>query len=652
MPRRTRPAGRGPAKTAGPRPSDVTSDKSRYVNFYSGRSGPIYWSALAAACALTRLSGVALCAPPSVVFLLLDTTRADRLGAWGGPNPTSPNLDALAASGVRFASHFANAHATRPSMPQLMTGRYYHQNVLRAFRPEDQPREFPFSTLDPTAVLLPAALRAAGFQTLAVSSHPWVARQSAFGEPFETFDLLPAAPGRGHADSAAVVDRGLALWASRDRTRPTFLYLHFMDAHMPRFLPDGEPRFPVPGYDWRARFRPDGEPAFDRSRRSWSRFDASDFTPDDRRHFAAVYDTLLAHLDEQLGRLFAGLRADDPALARTVLVVVADHGEELGEDGRVDHGDSLADGVQHVPWIMAGAGVVPGRVVTRITENVDVMPTLLAHLGIPLPPGTRVDGRAQLGRDGAPCSTCAKAAAYYAWEDYQGIRRRHHVLRVNLPGSVRARCDGAQPAFVLDGERRRPIPVTAAVIPALRRRLDWRLGSLERRFLATRYGPADRPVVLRSTYWRLEGAPRLACSSLNEDTPAAAFRAPGWLAGDRGVALLRRDGTEPLRASLALPDGDYRIELAAVPIAPMPWFLGFTRWRKTGFEKDQPTAFVTVGSARASGGQLPVVVDPEHAAGFRILGVRATPEGVALVPPSPGPDAEELHRLRALGYVQ
>ena len=224
-------------------------------------------------------------------------------------------------------------------------------------------------------MLLPAVLRAAGYQTLAVSSHPWVAPQSAFGEPFEGFDLLPAAPSRGHAGAAEVVDRGLALWAGRDAARPTFLYLHFMDAHMPRFLPEAEPRFPVPGYDWRARFRPDGEPDFDRARRSWTQFDASDFTPDDRRYFAAVYDTLVAYLDEHLGRLFTTLRRDDPTLSRTVILVVADHGEELGDDGRIDHGDSLADAVQHVPWIMAGGGIAgPGGCADH--QVVDAMPTL------------------------------------------------------------------------------------------------------------------------------------------------------------------------------------------------------------------------------------------------------------------------------------
>lgn len=602
---------------------------------------------------LGLLAAPATAAPPSVVFLLLDTTRADRLSAWGGPHPTSPNLDALAASGVRFAAHFANAHATRPSMPQLMTGRYYHQNVLRAFRPRDQPREFPFSAPDPTAVLLPAVLREAGFQTLAVSAHPWVARQSAFGEPFETFELLEVPPSRGHAGAAEVVDHGLAMWAHRDRTRPAFLYLHFMDAHMPRFLPEAEPRFPVPGYDWRARFRPDGEPDFDRARRDWSRYDASDFTPDDRRHFAAVYDTLLASLDEHLGRLFAALRAEDPALSGTMIVVVADHGEELGEDGRVDHGDSLADAVQHVPWIMAGAGIVPGQVVTRITENVDVMPTLLAHLRVPLPPGTHVDGRPQLGTDGAPCPGCAKAAAYYAWEDYRGIRRRHQMLRVNLPGSVRARCDGAQQVFLLDGGTRTVLSETADALPALRARLDRRLEPLERRFRATRYGPADRPVLLRTDYWRLEDTPTLSCSPVGEDTPARAFRARGWLASERGIALLRPDGAAPLRASVDLPDGHYALELATIPIPPMPWLFGFTRWRKAGFEEETPSVYQALGSATASGGRLDVVVSPDHVSGARIVGVRASPEGV--VPPpgaAPGPDADELRRLKALGYVR
>jgi arylsulfatase A-like enzyme len=629
--------------SAGP---GVTSDKIRYVNFRIGR--PV---ALIPALGLLFLARLACAAPPSVVFFLLDTVRADRLGAWGGPNPTSPQLDALAASGIRFARHFANSHATRPSMPQLMSGRYYHQNILRAFRPDDHPREFPFSRPDPTAILLPRFLRDSGFQLLAVSAHPWVARESAFGEPFQTFDLLPADASHAHAGAAEVIDRALRAWQTRDQSRPAFLYVHLMDAHMPRFLPGGTLRFPVPGYDAH-RFRPDGEPAFGRERRGWSRFDASDFTAEDRRYFAAVYDTLLAFMDQHIGRLLTAVQAEDPGLAHTLVVVVADHGEELGDDGRIDHGDSLADGIQHIPWIMAGAGIAPGQVVERMTENVDVVPTVLDRLGLALPAGTHVDGRAQLAPDGTACAGCAKAAAYYAWEDYQGIRRRRYLLRRNLPGSLRARCDGSELAFAVpDDGQRTPLPVTAAPVAGLRRGLARRLAPLERTFLATRYGPADRRVVVRSDFWRLDGDPALACVAVGEDTPASAFRDPGWLATSESLTLLAHDASGPVEATVDLPDGSYGVELATIPVPRMPWLFGFSRWRRDAFEKDQPTAFVSLGTASAAGGRLRVVVPPESALHARVVGLRVSPAGVTAAPEPAAPDEDQLRRLRALGYV-
>jgi hypothetical protein len=442
------------------------------------------------------------------------------------------------------------------------------------------------------------------------------------------------------------------LWRGRDRARPTFLYVHLMDAHMPRFLPGGGLRFAVPGDDWRRRFRPDGEPAFGRERRGWSRFDATDFTADDRRYFAAVYDTLLAFMDQQIGRLVTALRAEDPDLAQTLVVAVADHGEELGDDGRIDHGDSLADAVQHIPWIMAGAGIPPGQVVERMTENVDVVPTVLARLGLDLPAGTHVDGRPQLAPDGTPCAGCGKAAAYYAWEDYQGIRRRHHLLRRNLSGSLRARCDGSALAFTVreDGARA-PLSATAEPVSGLRRRLRHRLEPLERTFLATRYGPADRRVLLRPDYWRLDGDPALACVAVGEDTPASAFRNTGWLATSDSLTLLARDAAGPVQATVDLPDGSYGVELATIPVPRMPWLFGFARWRRDAFEKDTPTAFVPLGTASASGGRLRVVVPPESALHARVVGLRASPVGAAATPEPTTPDEEQLQRLRALGYV-
>src|SRR5262249_60658053 len=109
-------------------PPESTSDKIRYVNLYPGgrrtqksrasRAGTRFLALVAVVVGLAN--GPVHAAPPSVVFILLDTTRADRLSAWGSPNPTSPKLDALAASGGRLAAHFPNAHAPRPSRPKRM----------------------------------------------------------------------------------------------------------------------------------------------------------------------------------------------------------------------------------------------------------------------------------------------------------------------------------------------------------------------------------------------------------------------------------------------------------------------------------------------------------------------------------------------------
>src|SRR2546422_7152315 len=178
----------------------------------------------------------------SVVFIMLDATRADRLSSFGNPHPTTPTLDRLAAAGALFRRHFANSHATRPSFPQLMTGRYYFQNILRAFVPNEHPREVPFSHGDPTAAFVPAVLQGRGFQTLGVSAHPWFVAASDLGGSFDRLELVAAEATRGYADGRGVVERARAGWLARDRARPGFLYLHLMDIHMARYLPAGEAR--------------------------------------------------------------------------------------------------------------------------------------------------------------------------------------------------------------------------------------------------------------------------------------------------------------------------------------------------------------------------------------------------------------------------
>ena len=305
--------------------------------------------------------------------------------------------------------HYANAHATRSSMPQLMSGRYYHLNILAPFKPYSHPREYAFRKPDPTAVLLPRMVRRAGYHVVGVSAHPWVVEESEFGQSFQRLEFLPAPPERGHVDAAAVIDRGLVLWKERPRDVPTFLYLHLMDLHMPRWLPGGAPRFLDDGTAWQSRFSDGSRPRFGDAVRAWSLEDARDFTAEDREIFTAMYDTVLVHTDAEVGRLLSAVRAEDPTLRSVLVVVVADHGEELGEEGRTGHTASLADGVQHIPLIMAGAGIDPGQRFDRFSENVDVAPTVAQVLDLPADPDV-FDGNLDHGDHThdycAPCLVC------------------------------------------------------------------------------------------------------------------------------------------------------------------------------------------------------------------------------------------------------
>jgi arylsulfatase A-like enzyme len=587
---------------------------------------------------------------PSVVFLLLDTTRADRFGAWGHDPDTTPMLDALARRGVRFVRHYANSHATRPSMPQLMSGQYYRDNILAPFQTDAHPRELSFARPDPSP-LLPAILRGAGFATAAVSAHTWVAPNSELGRAFDRFELLPFTVEEAHGDATPLVDRALELWRTRDPSRPLLLYVHFMDAHIPRRIPEGAPLRPVPNYDWRARFRPNGEPAFDRARRGWDRYDASDFTAADRAHYAAVYDTRLHHADAEIGRLLAALEADDPGLRHTVIVVTADHGEELGEDGRIEHPASLADGVQHVPWIVAGGPVDAGQECEDLTEHVDVVPSLAGLLGVALPESATVDGTARLdgGRLRRPCGA---RAVFHAWEDYRAVRTAHYLLVEHPADGIDARCHGAERFYRVDDARRRVVEGSANA-----RRLKWlrhvltaRLDALERRYRAARADVATVPFLVRTDFWRLETPEAIRCVTVDEETPKSALLEPGWFATSRGVALTETPAS-PVAVRVDVPQGTYVVDAATTRIAAAPWFRGVGRWRRHAFQSETPSEFVPLGTHDAAAGSVRVELPPDVLVRRHVLGLRLSPPGAHATTPG-AVDREQQERLRALGYVQ
>lgn len=297
--------------------------------------------------ALTRASGVpepaapAASTPrPNILLISVDALRADRLGAWGYPRPTSPSLDRLAAGSARFEWTFTSSPTTRRAIPSLFTGRHGSSIEWSQSR---RPRA------------LAELLAEAGYDTAAITC----CRRFALAEReltgFRMLDTVADETGRRQRgeDSAEVVASRAAAWLrSRAATeQPFLLWLHFYDPHMPYLPPERRNEFGSAESD---------------------RYDAEIRYTD--RHIGAVLDELAAR----------GL-AD-----RTVVVVTADHGEELGEHGIRFHARSLFNPVVRVPLIVRVPGAPPRQVATPVSL-VDVMPTILSLAGVAQPPG--ISGR-------------------------------------------------------------------------------------------------------------------------------------------------------------------------------------------------------------------------------------------------------------------
>lgn len=280
---------------------------------------------------------------PSILLVTLDTTRADHVGAYGAALAATPNLDALARSGVRFDRASASAPLTLPSHATILTGRVPRRHGVRdnaGFR------------LDPGVPVVTERLAAAGYQTAAYVSSAVLDRDGGLARGFSVYDdAVRAGDARefGRVERAASRTTDLALEGLSKLKPPFFLWVHYFDPHLPY----------VPPEPFRTRFK-------------------------DR-----PYDGEIAFMDAQVGRLLERVRAR--AGGSLIVAAAGDHGESLGEHGEAAHGVFVYEATQHVPLIVAGPGLPAGRGVAASVGLVDLAPTLLELVGLPALDGA--DGR-------------------------------------------------------------------------------------------------------------------------------------------------------------------------------------------------------------------------------------------------------------------
>jgi hypothetical protein len=487
----------------------------------------------------------------------------------------------------------------------------------------------------PGAATFAGAIAAAGIPSAAVVNNVWlVLWLSRNAVPFDV-------TASGDLMAEAITDRALD-WLRLHGDRRFALYLHYLDAHTPYHGPERHARmFADPAYRG-----PIGDAFEDVEGANAGRLDEAD-----RRRVVSLYDGQVRFIDDQLGRILDDLESRG-LLEKTIVVVSADHGEEFWDHGRFFHGQSLHDELLHVPLVVRLPGArAAGTVVERPVRSIDVAPSLLDWMGLPIPPsfeGLPLAG--VLARPEDPPADLVATATMGQFPTRYGIRRPdaklvdtvddgrrtlwdlrrdphedHDVLdrHPELAAELGAKLEAARRVMDTDGVQMRivgPAAGTARFSLAIESLAD--TGVFET--LDRTGGPADTRVTLSSDgrdLW-VRGRTDAAGRGFRFDRRLLLLAAAGGKP-DRLRVRLRVDGRRSAAAGVLLGDG-----------VPLP--------------EDGAISFADP-ALRTEG--RPACTPPETGVRVCLWRTAASRDEPAPVP-LPVPDDAARERLRALGYVQ
>ena len=314
----------------------------------------------------------------NVLLVTLDTTRADRLGCYGYTRGATPALDKLAVQGTLFQHAYSQVPVTLPSHCSIFTGKYPREHGVR-----NNGRE----ALPPDCETLATVFKQRGYRTGAFVGSYVLDPRFGLNQGFDAYDadMGDVPPGADLLEverrADVVTDRALK-WLSSGEKQPFFCWIHYYDPHDPY----------------------DPPPAF-------------------RERFADPYDGEIAFVDTQFQRVIGWL-AGAGLTSQTLILVVGDHGESLGEHGEHGHAVFLYDTTLHVPMIFSHPGVIPaGRRVTTDVELTDVYPTVIELMGWPAPHGLSSRSLVPAFADRLEARDC-QAESLYALDAYGWAEQR------------------------------------------------------------------------------------------------------------------------------------------------------------------------------------------------------------------------------------
>jgi arylsulfatase A-like enzyme len=313
----------------------------------------------------------------NLVLIGVDTLRPDRLGCYGYERGTSPNIDEFAGRGVLFENVVAPSPWTLPSFATVFTSLYPTQHGANGQR----------AALRANLPTLASIVKANGYATGAIINAPFLKGNYGVNRGFDFYYMTPP-EGRG-ADGTT---RDALEWIDANKGGPFFMFVHYFDPHLPYEPPPPYDTVFDPDYTGSVKspYNPLGLAQYrDRDFQKMESLSEADW-----EHIRSLYDGEIAFTDEAIGDLIKGLR-ERGLTANTLIVFLADHGEEFFEHHGFEHGHSLYDEVIKVPMVFSLPGVLPeDSRVSRQVRLLDVAPTILDILAIS--PWTELEGTSLL----------------------------------------------------------------------------------------------------------------------------------------------------------------------------------------------------------------------------------------------------------------
>jgi len=327
---------------------------------------------------------------PNVILLTIDTLRPDRLGCYGFKPNITPNIDRLAYSGLRFTQAITGGSWTQAAFPVMLTSTYASM-YGGCIGPLASERPSPIE-----------ALSRNGYTTAGFVTSPLLGQIFGYQRGFDHFaDLTPGEKDPGlrkikggqfflrqpvtHSISKLIGTRSspaklyvsaeeltdlICQWIGKMQS-PFFLWGHYMDVHWPYHLEDQLIQPKDIAQAW-----------IDIAHLHNANWNGASISPKQRDHYIQLYEQAVAYTDQHLGRLFDYL-ANHGLEENTVVILLADHGEEFLEHGRWGHWeDNLYDEILKVPLIIRIPGQPAGKVIDRQVRLLDLMPTILELCGI------------------------------------------------------------------------------------------------------------------------------------------------------------------------------------------------------------------------------------------------------------------------------